>query len=184
MIKNRILFIFTVVPYPVRANGVSIRYFPLIQFLAGRYDIDIILIANENSGQEDIGELKRYCRNFFYIQDPKYRKHGVFETWSTKVNFFVPWTPPISLVVDGGRDIVGEISEYVRDMHYGATVWVGAGRGDPGPEVTSPPPNPHLRRRPSYRIRSPAPKPTRFRQKPTRLFFEIHGKASVWLDSA
>jgi glycosyltransferase involved in cell wall biosynthesis len=98
----------------------------MIQFLARRYDIDIILLANENSSKEDIGELKRYCRNFYFIQDPKYRKHGVFENWSTKVNFFVPWTPPISLVVDGGRDIVGEISEYVRDTQYGATVWVGS----------------------------------------------------------
>jgi len=126
VINNRILFIFTVVPYPVRANGVSIRYFPLIQFLARRYDIDIILLSNENCSSEDINELKRYCKNFFFLQDPKYRKHGVFETWSTKVNFIIPWTPPISLVVDGGRDIVREISKFVRDTPYGAIVWVGS----------------------------------------------------------
>lgn len=119
------LFIFTVVPYPVRANGVSIRYFPLIQFLALRYDIDIILLANENSCQEDIGELKKYCRNFHFIQDPKYKKQGIFKNWSTKVNFFVPWTPPISLVVDGGGDIVREISKCVRGAQYAAVVWVG-----------------------------------------------------------
>ena len=125
VINNRILLIFTVIPYPVRANGVSIRYFPLIQYLSDKYEIDIIVIGNENDIQEDIGELRRHCRNVFFVQDPKYRKHGVVETWSTKVKFFFPWTSPISLVVDGGREIVRDIHKLLRDSRYGTIVWVG-----------------------------------------------------------
>jgi glycosyltransferase involved in cell wall biosynthesis len=119
------LFVFTVTPFPVRANGVSIRYFPLIQFLSHRYDIDIILLANENIRREEITQLKGYCRNFIFLQDPKYRDHKFYESWSTKAKFFLPWTPPISLVVDGGNDLVGELSDYLRDKQYRATVWVG-----------------------------------------------------------
>ena len=126
MVNNRILLIFTVMPYPLRANGVSIRYFPLIQYLARRYEIDIILICNENRSQKDLEELKYYCNKICIIQNPKFQERRIAENWATKVNFFIPWTPPISLVVDGGRSIVRQISKFVGNTQYRATVWVGS----------------------------------------------------------
>jgi len=126
MMNRKLLFVFTEVPYPVRANGVSVRYFPLMEYLSGKYDIDIILINGTPGEQDDITQLKRYCNNLWRIPDPKYLEHTVYENLSAKVKFFLPWTPPISQVVNATTGFIKEMSEILRGRRYGTVVWVGS----------------------------------------------------------
>jgi glycosyltransferase involved in cell wall biosynthesis len=123
---KKILFIFPVVPFPIRANGVSVRYLPVIQYLAEKYLIDIIIIDGGTADLSKVAAMKKFCRNVFIVPDPKFEKHTLISKINTKINFLFPWTAPISFVVNGGQKIAHNIAEFTKGRHYHSLVWVGA----------------------------------------------------------
>ena len=61
----------THLPYPVRKNGISIRYFPIIEHLAKRFDIHLLVVADYPVSSEEIAEAKQYVKQCsIYIRQP------------------------------------------------------------------------------------------------------------------
>jgi len=123
--KNRILFGFKSVPYPLRADGVSVRYFPIIEYLARRHDVDLIVIPGREEELLNLGGLKKHCRKIFVLQDPQRFQHNIFAKFLTYANFLLPWTPPISVVSHNGSEVSRGIIEATNKEHYDTVVWAG-----------------------------------------------------------
>ncbi len=123
--KKRILFGFKSIPYPLRADGVSVRYLPIIEFLARCHDIDLIVIDGRVEKQNLLDGLKPFCRKIHYLKNPHRSSHGMFTKCLTYLNFLLPWTPPISVVRHGGATVTREVVEAIKGEHYDRVVWVG-----------------------------------------------------------
>ncbi len=126
LVRRRILLIFTTVPWPLRAHGVSVRYLPLIQYLSRSHDIDLILICGRDDDIQDVDGLRKHCRRIILLPDPRRKAHGAVSKGRTYSNFLLPSTPPISAVAHNGKRVTRGIVEAVRGVQYDALVWVGS----------------------------------------------------------
>jgi len=93
-----VLIILPEFPYPFRANGLSLRYFPIIEHLSKRCVIDLIITGKYSADPEIIKVLDNYCRKTTYISYPtasKGIKIAKFIIWST---FLFPWAMPRSWI--------------------------------------------------------------------------------------
>lgn len=69
--KETLFICMTHLPYPVRKNGISIRYFPIIEHLAKRFDIHLLVVADYPVSSEEIAEAKQYVKQCsIYIRQP------------------------------------------------------------------------------------------------------------------
>lgn len=69
--KETLFICMTHLPYPVRKNGISIRYFPIIEHLAKRFDIHLLVVADYPVSNEEITEAKQYVKHCsIYIRQP------------------------------------------------------------------------------------------------------------------
>ena len=61
MIKKTLLVCMPDFPFPARKNGISIRYFPILEHAAKTFDIHLLVIANGQVGSENIVEAEKFC---------------------------------------------------------------------------------------------------------------------------
>ena len=123
---KKIIMFFPRVPYPLREHGISIRYFPIIEHLSKSHTLDLVLFRPNPDRKESYEELRKYCRNVSYVQNPKYLAHGTFSKLMTYCRFAVPWSPPFNHVSHGAGDIQRVITEQAGKDRYDVLLWVGA----------------------------------------------------------
>ena len=122
--KQSILIVLPVVPYPLRSQGISIRYLPIIQSLAERCDIDLIIISREPCDSRDIPPLREYCRQIDCIVHPDASAIGKWHKLFTRIKFFLPWSLPRSWVVYGGHAIMDEVARITEGKTYDSLICV------------------------------------------------------------
>jgi len=123
--KKKILMVFTLVPFPLRAHGLSVRYLPIIQYLSRSHDIDLIVINGNAAELCHVDGLREYCRKITVLPDPRCNPHRMFSKGRTYANFLLPWTPPLSMVAHSGWMVTRGVVEATNGVHYDAVVWVG-----------------------------------------------------------
>jgi glycosyltransferase involved in cell wall biosynthesis len=123
--RKRIAFVFKLVPFPLRAHGLSVRYLPIIQFLSRSHDIDLIVINGNENELRHIEGLREYCRKISVLPDPKRSSYHMFSKGRTYANFLLPWTPPLCVMAHGGSVVTRGVVEAIKGEHYDAIVWVG-----------------------------------------------------------
>ena len=124
--KKRILFCFKTVPFPLRADGVSVRYLPIIEYMARRHEVDLIIIANQEAEEVcNLDGLRPYCRKIFVLPDPRKSSHNRFSKWITYAKFMWPWAPPLTVVAHDGARVTNGIVDATKREHYDAVVWAG-----------------------------------------------------------
>jgi glycosyltransferase involved in cell wall biosynthesis len=124
--KKKILMTFTLVPFPLRAHGLSVRYLPIIQYLSRFHDIDLIVINGNAAELCHVDGLREYCRKITVLPDPRCNPHRMFSKGRTYANFLLPWTPPLSMVAHSGSMVTRGVVEATKGEHYDVVVWVGA----------------------------------------------------------
>jgi glycosyltransferase involved in cell wall biosynthesis len=121
--KKNILMVFPYLPYPLRANGISVRYLPVIKYLSERHTVDIILLANDAEALEDVAGLKNYCNKLMIVRRAKPNKNLMNRLMIHSLSL-LPWTPPCRFIEYGGEIIPNEIEAKVNGSHYDTLVWV------------------------------------------------------------
>ena len=124
--RKRILFGFKSVPYPLRADGVAVRYLPIIEHMSQHHDIDVFVIIGAEEDLRNLEGLKAYCRKIFVLQDPRQSHKKMSTKCKTYAKFLLPWTPPISVVAHNGSQVTRGILEQTKGERYDAVIWVGA----------------------------------------------------------
>jgi glycosyltransferase involved in cell wall biosynthesis len=111
-------------PYPVRAQGVSIRYLPVIQHLSKKHVIDIAVIDDGNVELDKVDDLKEFCRDVFVIANPKFETHTVLYKAVTQGFLLMPWSPPTTASVYNMRRIEERLESVTRGRQYDVLLWV------------------------------------------------------------
>jgi glycosyltransferase involved in cell wall biosynthesis len=122
--QKALLFILPLVPYPLRAHGISVRYLPLLQHLSREYALDLIIIG-EAAGQADqIKALEGFCRRVLMVPDPRYASHPLAEKMRTQFFLLLPWTPPSASLVYGAGRLARDLTDIVAGERYESVTWV------------------------------------------------------------
>ena len=122
-VKKTLLMIFPAMPYPLRSNGLSMRYLPIIRYFSRNYIIDIIVLDDKNTCRENVDELKGYCRRVSIISNPLNGGYSIFKKFVKRVNVLLPWNPPIYFAVYYGDYILHKIKELTSGVHYDTLIW-------------------------------------------------------------
>lgn len=121
--KKSILLCMMDLPFPVRKNGISIRYYPIIEHLAKTHDIDLLVVSNNEIDACDIEEAEQVVnRCQIYLRTPSqvsfWRKVGV------RLRTLLPGVPPFPMYCYDQDQISEFIGRMVAGKHYDVALTV------------------------------------------------------------
>jgi glycosyltransferase involved in cell wall biosynthesis len=122
--QKSLLMILPFIPFPLRENGGTIRYLPIIEYLSSRFRIDMIVIDNGHVDQEKIHAVRKYCRELTVVRNPKIAQSSYFRKVYVSIHSLMPWSPSFDYVTYGGGILVREISSACKGRHYDCLIWV------------------------------------------------------------
>jgi glycosyltransferase involved in cell wall biosynthesis len=120
--KTRLLLVLPIVPWPIRRNGYSLRFAPIVEYLAQRYTLDVLVLAEEVEVVEPRGPLQR-CNSLVVTKVPI----SSLPPWLRKIRTICralsPWSaPPGSLgYARSGFDRL--VQSYLEHQKYSVVIW-------------------------------------------------------------
>jgi glycosyltransferase involved in cell wall biosynthesis len=120
--KPRMLLTLPIVPWPVRRNGISLRFAPIIDYLAQRYELDLLVLAEEYEPLQLGGPLQR-CRAVDLIKVPVLS----LPPWLRKIRSacysLSPFGAPAGSLGYAHRRLERLVLDYLEHKNYAAVVW-------------------------------------------------------------
>jgi len=120
--KPSLLFVLPIVPWPIRRNGISLRFAPVIAYLAERYELDVLVLAEEDEPLPP-GPSLQQCHALDVI-----RVSGAsLPPWLKRIRVLwrnlAPWGPPVgSFWYSGGR-LERALLAYLEQKDYSVVIW-------------------------------------------------------------
>jgi len=114
-------------PYPLHSSGLALRYLPVLQYLAQRHILDIMIADRPGSPpSRNVEPLRSYCRNLFLTAESL---SDVTPGWWEKIRAHLvswfPWTPPAHCSVYHAERMADEMKRLTAGFQYDTLVCVG-----------------------------------------------------------
>jgi len=120
---KRLLLVLPNAPYPIRKNGVSVRYFPLLQTLCRHFIVDIAIIGEPSTSTVELGELENEVNNVHLV----HRSTTPRTFWrkiSAQITRLLPWGIPYRYFTYDAEDAIRSLRE-LEPESYDIVIWVG-----------------------------------------------------------
>ncbi len=118
--KARLLLVLPVAPWPIRRNGVSVRYAPIVDYLAQQYELDLLVLADEDEPQPNGLEG---CHSLFVIKVPISSHPAWLRRIKTVLLTLAPWGAPHGRLRYAQRRLEHAAMGYLTDRSYARIVW-------------------------------------------------------------
>lgn len=117
-----ILMVFPIAPWPARANGVSIRYYPLLERLSGKHEIDVFV---HSELREEVPEdpLVSALRSSV-IERAGNWSATLTDRMVTIMEVLSPFGRPYRYARYHREPVLRRLREFVADRRYDTIVWV------------------------------------------------------------
>ncbi|WP_027328173.1 glycosyltransferase [Marinimicrobium agarilyticum] len=123
MYRKKILIIIPTFPYPARRNGVSIRYFPIIEHLGRTNDVHVVCICNKAFDEIYIKELKKHVSDVsVYVREKV--NPNIVSKMKNRIASLVPGRKPYSFRCYDNERIKDFISKRCEGIEFDSTVCV------------------------------------------------------------
>lgn len=124
MINKKSLFVcMSDLPFPARKNGISIRYYPILEHAAQKFDIHLLVIANESIDKEDLAEAKKFCKKIsVYVRKPQPVKLGT--KLVKRMASLFPFTTPFEKIYYDEKEIAHYIAKETNNIIYDTALCV------------------------------------------------------------
>jgi glycosyltransferase involved in cell wall biosynthesis len=122
--RKKILLVLPEVPYPLRANGLSLRYFPVIERLSRSCSLDLLITGRHSVDAGIISALSGYCRKITCIQYPDAGRCGALTKLTTRISFALPWAMPRGWIQYGRKDIQRSVAKATENETYDFVICV------------------------------------------------------------
>jgi glycosyltransferase involved in cell wall biosynthesis len=120
---GRLLLITSIVPWPLRRNGFSLRFAPIIEYLSRRYELDLLVLAEDEESATRDGALS-LCRSVTVIRVPVRSLSRAARKISVAWSGLLPWTAPLGASRNfEQRELEREVSERVASKPYTVVLW-------------------------------------------------------------
>lgn len=122
--KN-ILAVFPLAPWPVREHGFSIRFYPVLQSLSERHQVDVVVLGDHRrSGLPDDPLLKR-VKAFPTLLNFR-PKPALWRRLPKIATFLNPLGPPRAMVDYHENDAFEALKARLLEQRYDVVLWAGA----------------------------------------------------------
>lgn len=124
--KKSILMVFAVAPWPARAHGVSIRYYPVLEAISPRHDIDIFVHAEYRDTVPDDPLVSSFRKVMLKRNDT--RPPGLGDRFITLAEALSPFGRPHLFAGYHSGDVLRRLRDFVAGQRYDSVLWVGPRR--------------------------------------------------------
>ena len=115
--KKNLLVCMPDFPFPARKNGISIRYYPILEQAAKFFSIHLLIIAEGHVDDEGIQQAKVFCdRVSVYVRQPN--SVSKLKKLMTRLLAFVPYTIPFDLIRYDEQLIANYIAQETKGTIY------------------------------------------------------------------
>ena len=121
--KKKILIVLPDFPYPPRRNGISIRYYPIIEYLGARYDLHILAICKNFNNLNYKKDMEKYVSKVFVYNKKPITKPVLTRAYEL-VKSFIPFQKPYGLVNRDQKKIDEVFKENLSSYNYDIAVSV------------------------------------------------------------
>lgn len=118
----RVLFVLPIVPWPIRRNGYSLRFAPLVEYLARRYPLDILVLAEDEESLPS-GRSFGQCRAVTLIKAPGTPDPRWLKTIRIGWRWLAPWGPPVGSVRYDSSGLERALLGFLQRKDYAVVVW-------------------------------------------------------------
>jgi glycosyltransferase involved in cell wall biosynthesis len=119
--KSRLLIVLPVAPWPIRHNGISLRYAPIVEYLAQQYELDLLVLAEEEASQAN-GLLERHP-SVVTLKVPISSGPAWFRRVKTAFLILSPWGAPHGRLRYAQRRLERAVLHYLTDRRYAGIIW-------------------------------------------------------------
>lgn len=125
--RKRIMAVFSYAPWPLRQNGISIRYYPVLVDLIGRHDLKIFVLGDRLAAKRAPPDEFRADQWEILANDPTAQALG--SRMSARVRGLVPWGVPYRLTRPDDIHVVRLLLERISSFKPDVLLWVGREHG-------------------------------------------------------
>jgi glycosyltransferase involved in cell wall biosynthesis len=117
------LLVLPIVPWAaIRLNGISLRYAPIVDYLAQRYELDLLVLADENATVQPNGPLEE-CHSLVVIKVPISSLPAWLRRIRTVLVTLAPWGAPHGRLRYAQRRLERAVLDYLNDRSYPVIIW-------------------------------------------------------------
>jgi glycosyltransferase involved in cell wall biosynthesis len=120
--KARLLLVLAEVPWPIRRTGYALRFAPIIDYLAQRHELDVLVLGEEDEAVQASGPLRR-CHSLVVTKVPASRLPPWLRKTRTAYRALWPWGPPRDAAGHPRRKLERLLLNYLDDKNYSTVVW-------------------------------------------------------------
>jgi polysaccharide biosynthesis protein PslH len=119
----RLLLVLPVVPWPLRRDGIALRFAPIVDHLARRYELDLLILAEGAESPERHGPLE-LCRSVTVIQVPVVSLPKLARKLKVAWSGLAPWSPPFGASRHFAlRKLRRQVAGYLEREPYAVVIW-------------------------------------------------------------
>lgn len=118
--------VFAVAPWPARAHGISIRYYPVLEAISRRHDIDIFVHAEYRDTLPDdplVSSFRKVMVEMNNTQPP-----GLGDRFITLSEALSPFGRPYLFAGYHSGYVLRRLRDFVAGQRYDSVLWVGPRR--------------------------------------------------------
>jgi glycosyltransferase involved in cell wall biosynthesis len=120
--KTRLLLVLPIVPWPIRRNGTSLRYAPIVDYLAQRYELDVLVLTEEHEVLPSSGPLLR-CHSLIITKVPISSLPTYLRKIRTVCGGLSPWGAPLGTLGFARRTLERTVLSYLEHKNYSGVIW-------------------------------------------------------------
>jgi glycosyltransferase involved in cell wall biosynthesis len=120
--KARLLLVLPIVPWPIRRNGFSLRFAPIVDFLAQRHELDVLVLADGDEAVQLTGPFQR-CHSLVVMRVPVPLLPPILRKARTACGGLWPWGAPLDSSGYSRGRLERSLLGYLEDKNYSAVIW-------------------------------------------------------------
>ena len=120
--KAPLLLVLPEVPWPIRRNGYSLRFAPLVAHLARRYQLDILVLAEGGESLPPGGSFGE-CHALTLLEVPGTRSPRWLRRVKVACYWLSPWGPSVASVRYASSRLERALLGYLQHRDYAFVVW-------------------------------------------------------------
>src|SRR5579859_7019196 len=119
--KARLLLVLPVAPWPIRQNGISVRFGPIVDYLAQRYELDLLVLADNDAPQPT--DFPEQHPPVTVIKVPISSDPAWLRRVKTVLLTLAPWGAPHGRLRYSQPSLERAVAGYLRDRDYSGIIW-------------------------------------------------------------
>jgi glycosyltransferase involved in cell wall biosynthesis len=120
--RKSLLEIFPIAPWPVRASGISIRYYQLLKYFVSRYNVDIVVLGDHRETVPD-DQVLRAFRNVTICHYNYRPSPGIWRRLKTIITMIAPGGTPYEYANYYSSDVCTFLRKITAKYHYDTLLW-------------------------------------------------------------